>query len=57
MVVGLVVKILKCKPGLAVAAFVIPWSIQKGHMKVPKIGAPVLVVLSYLWGYKRGQLR
>lgn len=51
------VKILKCKPGLAVAAFVIPWSIQKGHMKVPKIGAPVLVVLSYLWGYKRGQLR
>ncbi|UPR04844.1 hypothetical protein HOP50_18g81890 [Chloropicon primus] len=57
MVIGVIVKLLSAKPGLAVAAFVVPWSVQKGHLKVPKVGAPVIVVLGYLWGYRRGQIR
>ncbi len=26
-------------------------------MTIPRVGAPVMVVMSYLWGYKRGGLR
>ena len=57
MVVGLILGLIKAKPGIVVGALVIPWSLQKGHVKIPKVGGPTFVVLSYLWGYKRGQIR
>jgi hypothetical protein len=57
MVVGLILSLIKAKPGIVVGALVIPWSLQKGHLKIPKVGGPAFVVVSYLWGYKRGQIR
>eukprot|EP00213_Chloropicon_mariensis_P006541 CAMPEP_0197471170 /NCGR_PEP_ID=MMETSP1309-20131121/2062_1 /TAXON_ID=464262 /ORGANISM="Genus nov. species nov., Strain RCC998" /LENGTH=919 /DNA_ID=CAMNT_0043008679 /DNA_START=78 /DNA_END=2837 /DNA_ORIENTATION=+ len=57
MVFGLILALIKAKPGLVVGAVLIPWSLQKGHLRIPRVGTPTLIVLSYMWGYKRGQLR